>query len=212
MKLGRTTKIRQNFFVPSAHSIILNTSVSSLYGSTRLSYPYPHRSRLSFLFSPIDHLRFNPSSKFLSIRSCALSVLYVFLLFILPPRLLLRLSLDCSGFLWPSIPSRFGFLAASPIAGSIRGLFICLGVTSPWVGDPSKTSHYIVPWSVSASHLHQSSSYRFCNLSSPVILPCQSATVPLRPCLRSCQCLHGIAIVFPLLHHRIPAVIRSPDL
>src|SRR5271155_5473626 len=37
MKLGRTTKIRQNFFVPSAHSIILDTSVSSLYGSTRLS-------------------------------------------------------------------------------------------------------------------------------------------------------------------------------
>src|SRR5271154_1103661 len=36
MKLGRTTKIRQNFFVPSAHSIILDTSVSSLHGSTRL--------------------------------------------------------------------------------------------------------------------------------------------------------------------------------
>src|SRR5271170_7112504 len=51
----RTTKIRQNFFVPSAHSIILDTSVSSLYGSTRLSYLYPHRSRLSFLFSPIDY-------------------------------------------------------------------------------------------------------------------------------------------------------------
>src|SRR5271168_2383778 len=83
----RTTKIRQNFFVPSAHSIILDTSVSSLHGSTRLSYPYPHRSRLSILFSPIDHLRLNPSSKFLSIRSCALRILYVFLLFILPPRL-----------------------------------------------------------------------------------------------------------------------------
>jgi hypothetical protein len=60
--LLRTTKIRQNFFVPSAHSIILDTSVSSLYGSTRLDYPYPHRSRLSFLFSPIDYLRLNPSS------------------------------------------------------------------------------------------------------------------------------------------------------
>ena len=46
--LLRTTKIRQNFFVPSAHSIILDTSVSSLYGSTRLSYPYPHR--LGFRF------------------------------------------------------------------------------------------------------------------------------------------------------------------
>src|SRR5271170_3612862 len=55
MKLGRTTKIQQNFFVPSAHSIILDTSVSSLYGSTRLSYLYPHRSRLLFLFSPIDY-------------------------------------------------------------------------------------------------------------------------------------------------------------
>src|SRR5271154_1857167 len=32
-------------------------------------------------------------------------------------------SLDCSGFLWPSIPSRLGFLAASPIAGSIRGQY-----------------------------------------------------------------------------------------
>ena len=52
---------------------------------------------------------------------------------------------------------------------------------------------------------------RFCNLSSPVILSCQSATVRLRPCLRLCQCLHGFAIVFPILH-QIPVVIRSPDL
>ena len=48
--------------------------------------------------------------------------------------------------------------------------------------------------------------------SSLVILSCQSATVPLRPCLRFCQCLHGIAIVFPMFHHRLPVVIRSPDL
>ena len=48
----------------------------------------------------------------------------------------------------------------------------------------------------------------FCNSSSPVIIPCQSATVRLR--LR--QCLHGIAIVFSLFHLRIPVVVRSPDL
>ena len=52
----------------------------------------------------------------------------------------------------------------------------------------------------------------FCNLSSPVILSCQSATVRLRPCLRSRQCLHGFAIVFLLFHHQIPVVVRSPDL
>src|SRR5271168_4546402 len=112
----RTTKIRQNFFVPSAHSIILDTSVSSLHGSTRLSYPYPHRSRLSFLFSPIDHLRLNPSSKFLSIRSCALRVLYVFLLFILPPRLLLRHPFSTVqvsyGLLFPPV---WGFLLRPPL-------------------------------------------------------------------------------------------------
>jgi hypothetical protein len=41
--------------------------VRTFYGSTHVSYPYPHRflsRRLSFLFSPIDHLRLNPSSKF----------------------------------------------------------------------------------------------------------------------------------------------------
>jgi hypothetical protein len=36
--------------------------------------------------------------------------------------------LDCSGFL---PPFHLWFLAVSPIAGWIRGLFICLGVTSP---------------------------------------------------------------------------------
>src|SRR5271170_6430943 len=86
MKLGRTTKFGRIFWCLRLihHS---RYPFSSLHGSTRLTYPYPHRSRLSFLFSPIDHLRLNPSSKFLSIRSCALRVLYVFLLFILPPRL-----------------------------------------------------------------------------------------------------------------------------
>src|SRR5271170_1022107 len=79
----------EEFFCAFGSSfIILDTRFSSHHGSTRLSYPYPHRSWLSFLFSPIDHLRLNPSSKFLSIRSCALRLLYVFfLLFILPPRL-----------------------------------------------------------------------------------------------------------------------------
>src|SRR5271154_3605964 len=74
MKLGRTTKIRQNFFYLSLFSSTPNNQnsaeffcafgsfhhsrypFSSLHGSTRLSYPYPHRSRLSFLFSPIDYL------------------------------------------------------------------------------------------------------------------------------------------------------------
>src|SRR5271168_4149322 len=93
MKLGRTTKIRQNFFLSSfsflffpnnqnSAEFFLSISFlfyseqpkfgrifcafssfhhsrypfSSLHGSTRLSYPYPYRSRLSFLFSPIDYL------------------------------------------------------------------------------------------------------------------------------------------------------------
>jgi len=52
----RTTKIRQNFFVPSAHSIILDTSVSSLHGSTRLSVS------LSSSVSAFDSILANRSS------------------------------------------------------------------------------------------------------------------------------------------------------
>ena len=86
-------------------------------GSTRLSYHYPHRSRLSFLFSPIDHLRLNPSSypsSFLRIMRPLRPTI--------PPSTSFVAStsfLDCSGF---SPPFRLGFLAASPIAGSIRGV------------------------------------------------------------------------------------------
>jgi hypothetical protein len=70
--------------------------VRTFYGSTRLSYPYPHRSRLSFLFSPIDRLRLNPSSFYPSSFPRTTRPLPPF---ILPPRLLLPTSfLDCSGF------------------------------------------------------------------------------------------------------------------
>ena len=80
MKLGRTTKIRQNFFIIILLSllseqqkfgrifcafgsfIIHDTSVSSPYGSTHVVYPYL-RSRLSSLLA--NRLsRLNPSSKF----------------------------------------------------------------------------------------------------------------------------------------------------
>src|SRR5271154_2248456 len=62
MKLRRTAQIRQNFFVPSAHSSF-TIPVFHLfrYGSTPLSYPYPYRSRLSSLLA--NRLsRLNPSS------------------------------------------------------------------------------------------------------------------------------------------------------
>src|SRR5271170_1908290 len=94
----------EEFFCAFGSSfIILDTRFSSHHGSTRLSYPY-HRSRLSFLFSPIDHLRRNPSSKFLSIRSCALRVLYVFLYSSFHLVFLLRQSVHDSITLcsWPS--------------------------------------------------------------------------------------------------------------
>src|SRR5271155_3866551 len=86
-------------------------------GSTRLSYHYPHRSRLSFLFSPIDHLRLNPSSY----PSSFLRIMRPLRPTIPPsPSFVASTSfLDCSGF---SPPFRLGFLAASPIAGSIRGV------------------------------------------------------------------------------------------
>jgi hypothetical protein len=49
-------------------------------------------------------------------------------------------------------------------------LSFCLGVTSPFVSgleDPSKTSYFITPSSVSASLRYQSSSCRVCNLRAP---------------------------------------------
>src|SRR5271168_1322320 len=220
----RTTKIRQNFFVPSAHSIILDTSVSSLHGSTRLTYPYPHRSRLSFLFSPIDHLRLNPSSKFLSIRSCALRILYVFLYSSFHLVFLLRHSVHDSITLrsWPSwvcrVSNAHGGCDVYPTLASILFCFGCatypmlvVGVTCTF---SSRSFQYLVrPVTSRRSSMFRSPSLScFCKSLSPVILSYQSTTVPLCPCLRFCQCLHGIAIVIPLFHYRIPAVIRSPDL
>jgi hypothetical protein len=63
-------------------------------GSTHSCYPYL-RSRLSFLFSPIDYLG-STRPPFIHLLSHALRVLI--LPFILPPRLLLDvIHLDCSG-------------------------------------------------------------------------------------------------------------------
>jgi hypothetical protein len=198
--------------IPVLYSIVSSLFSScllrSFYGSTRLTYPYPYRSRLSFLFSPIDRLRLNPSSFYQSSFRRTTRPL--------PPSIHPATSfvastsfLDCLGF--PS-PFRLGVLAVFPHCRFDSSPF-CLGVTSPWVVEgPSKTSVFILRLPSRPITSYQSSFYRLCNSSSPVIASCQSAAVRLHPCLRLCQCLHGIAIVFPLFHHRIPAVIRSPDL
>src|SRR5271168_4546404 len=169
MKLGRTTKIRQNFFLSSFAFLFFPNNKNSAeffcaFGSFNHSR---YQCFLSLWFNPSQLSLSSSVSAFVSIladrSSTAQPVLQVSLYSFLRIARPLRLPpihpstsfvastsfLDCSGFLWPSLPSRLGFLAASPIAGSIRGLFICLGVTSPWVGSPSKTSHYIVPWYIS---------------------------------------------------------------
>ena len=110
--------------------------------------------------------------------------------------------LDCSGFL---SPFRLGFLAASLIAGLIRGPG-CLGVTSPWVVEgPSKTSLFILHLPSRPVSCISLSRLSCPQPSSSVIISCQSATVRLR------LCLHSIAIVFPIFH-QILVVVRSPDL
>ena len=57
-------------------SLFSSCLLRSFYGSTRLSYPYPHRSRLSFLFSPTDYLG-STRPPFIHLRSHALRVLFL---------------------------------------------------------------------------------------------------------------------------------------
>src|SRR5271155_1532880 len=70
----RTTKIRQNFFVPSAHSTILDTRLSSWFNP---SHPYPHRSRLSYLLAQSIIFGSTRHPRFIRLRSYALRVLFV---------------------------------------------------------------------------------------------------------------------------------------
>jgi hypothetical protein len=53
----------------------------------------------------------------------------------------------------------------------------------------------------------------FCNLSSPIILSCQSATVFVFVFVFDLVNVSTVSpFVFLLFHHRIPVVVRSPDL
>src|SRR5271170_6329601 len=202
MKLGRTTKFGRIFWCLRLihHS---RYPFSSLHGSTRLTYPYPHRSRLSFLFSPIDHLRLNPSSKFLSIRSCALRVLYVFLPFILPPRLLLRHPLSrLFRFLMAFYSLPFGVSCCVPHCRFDSWLYLsrCY-VTVGWRSQQNFTLY------CSVVRLGQSpASVLLLSFLQPFEPRHPSLSIGYRLRLRSCQCLHGFAIVFPLFQYRIPAV------
>src|SRR5271154_1835806 len=212
----------EEFFVPSAHSIILDTSVSSLYGSTRLTYPYPHRSRLSFLLSPIDHLRRNPSSKFLSIRSCALRILYVFLYSSFHLVFLLRHSVHDSITLrsWPSwvcrVSNAHGGCDVYPTLASILFCSGCATYPMLVVGVTctlSSRSFLFSPSCYFPAKFNVSISFAvvFLQLFEPRH-PFLSIGYHHRLLLRSCQCLHGFAIASPLFHYPIPAVFRSPDL
>ena len=155
---------------------------------------------------------------FIHLRSCALRVLYLFLLFILPSRLVAS----------TSCPRQSSFFVLGPLGCAVYPM-LTVGLTCTQLSRPlfsgcatypmlvvgvtctlsSRSFLLVRPVTSRPSSMFRSPSLScFCNSSSPVIIPCQSATVRLR--LR--QCLHGIAIVFSLFHLRIPVVVRSPDL
>src|SRR5277367_2260078 len=103
MKLGRTTKIRQNFFVPSAHSsfnipvfhLFMVQPVSAILILIGLGFRFYSRQS-------INHIRLNPSSFYLP------SFLHItrplHLPFMLPPRLVASTSRPTVIVLrfWPS--------------------------------------------------------------------------------------------------------------
>ena len=189
----------------------------SRYGSTRLSYPYPHRlgfhfySRQSIIYgstrprlSTFVPTHYASSSFFYSSFHlvCCFDILSTTV--IVPrswPSWVCRVSNAHGGFdVYPTLASIF-FLGVPRIRCSwwvyrvpCSRVTVCVYLFRPVTSRPS-------------SMFRSPSLSCFCNLSSPVILSCQSATVRLRPCLRPCQCLHGIAIVLLVLH-QIPVVIR----
>ena len=211
VKLGRTTKIRQNFFVPSARSSF----------SIRVS-------SLSPWFNP-SQLSLSSISAFVSILANRLSTAQ--------PVLVLSVFVPTHYASSSSFYSSFHLVCCFDILSTTVSLFVLgplgcavypmltVGLTctqlsrpfSSWVCHvsdarggcnvyPRLAFLYSVRLVTSrpSSMFRSPSLSRFSNLSSPVILSCQSATVRLH----SCQCLHGFAIGFLLFHHRIPVVIR----
>src|SRR5271154_3200915 len=185
----------EEFFVPSAHSIILDTRFSSLYGSTclifiliglgfrfysRQSIIYgPTRPPLS-IFVPAHCASSTSSSVHPSTSSCCFDILSTTVsLFVLGP-------LGCA--VYPMLTV---------------GL-TCTQLSRSFLFSPS--CHFLAKFNVSISF-----AVVFLQLFEPRH-PFLSIGYRHRLLLRSCQCLHGFAIASPLFHYRIPAVIRSPDL
>jgi hypothetical protein len=137
----------------------------TFYGSTHVCYPYL-RSRLSSLFSPIDHLGATRSPHFLLLRSYALCVLYVFFHS--------SFHLVCcfgvlSRLFWFPVSFPFGVLTASTIPGSIRGLFIS---PPPIVVQPFEPRHHFMSIGYRSSlSLSLSLSPRFRHCLSPISSP-----------------------------------------
>ena len=97
------------------------------------------------------------------------------------------------------LSSRLGFLATSPIAGSIRGLFY---LSRRYVASRLRVGrsqqNFILYYSVvrlGQSPVSVLLLSCFCNSSGPVIISWQSATVGLHLHLRLCLRLHDFAIV-----------------
>src|SRR5277367_6109209 len=215
MKLGRKTKVRQNFLClrlihhsryPFFISFVMVQPTSAILILIGLGFRFYSRQS-------INHVRLNPSSylpSFLrvmrplrlpsihhpSTSSCCFDILPSTTVIVLRswPSWVCRVSNARGGCdVYPTLASILFCSGCATYPTLVAGVTCTL----------SSRSFYSFVFSRPSSMFRSPSLSCFCNSSSPVIIPCQSATVRLRPC----QCLHGFAIVFPIPHHRIPVVI-----
>jgi len=210
-ELQKVTAHHSSFSIP--------VFISSWFNPSHLSLSSSVSAFVSILANRLPRL--NPSS-FIHLRSYALRVLYVFIRSSFHPVLLLQHSVhdsitvrSCPSWVCRVSNAHGGCDVYPTLASSI--LWVC-HVSDARGGCNVYPVLAFLFYLVCPVTSRPSSTFRspslscFCNRSSLVITSCQSAAVCLCPCLCQCQCLHGIAIVFPLFHHRIPVVIRSPDL
>jgi hypothetical protein len=230
-KLGRTTKIRQNFF-PSLFLSLL--SEQQKFGRIFLCLRLVHHSQHAFRLFMVQPVSLSLSSsvsafvssrqsiifgstrpRFIRLRSYASRVLFLpsihpsissccfdlssttVSLFVLGP-------LGCA--VYPMLTVGLTCTQLSrPFSGCATYPMLVVGVTCTLSSRSFIQSVLLRPGQVQCFDLLR------CRVSATLRAPslsCQSATGHLRLRL----CLHGIAIVFLFFHHRIPAVVRSPDL
>src|SRR5271154_284193 len=208
----------EEFFVPSAHSIILDTRFSSLYGSTCLIFiliglGFRFYSRQSIIYGPTRpplsifvpaHCASSTSSSIHpSTSSCCFDILSTTVsLFVLGP-------LGCTVYPMLTVGLTCTQLSRPLFSGCATYPMLVVGVTCTLSSRSflfSPSCYFLAKFNVSISF-----AVVFLQLFEPRH-PFLSIGYRHRLLLRSCQCLHGFAIASPLFHYRIPAVIRSPDL